>query len=141
MPRLVLKSDVAASPDLLWQAIKGFSAVGDWNPLIRKVESEGDEVGSTRKIELEGAGNFIERLDEFDDGARAYTYSIVDSPLPVRNCTVEIRVKECGDDGATVEWASSFESETPGELVAVKAFQRLYQNALDSLQDKFGVKR
>lgn len=141
MPRLVLKSDVAASPKLLWQAIKGFSAIGDWNPLVRKVESEGDTVGSTRRIELEGAGRFVERLEGLDDGERVYSYSIVDSPLPVRNCTVEVRVKDRGDGSATVEWASNFESEVPGELEAVKTFQRLYQNALDGLQDRFGIKR
>ena len=141
MPRVVLTSDVAASPDLLWQAIKGFSAIGEWNPLVRKLESEGDTVGSTRRLELEGAGNFVERLEELNEGERVYTYSIVDSPLPLKTCTVEVRVKDRGDGQATVEWVSSFESEAPGELEAVKTFQRLYQHALDGLQDRFGLKR
>ena len=56
MPRVVLKSDIAASPDLLWQAIKGFSAIGDWNPLVREVESEiGEAAGDPPRNRREEA--------------------------------------------------------------------------------------
>lgn len=137
MPKVVLTSDITASPELLWQAIKSFSAVGSWHPLAHMIESEGDTVGSRRKISFEGAGEFVERLEELDDGERLYSYSIVDSPLPVKNCTVEVRVKDNGDGTSTVQWQSQFESTAQGEFTAVRAFQQLHQSALDNLQSRF----
>ena len=141
MPKVVLTSDVAASPDMLWQAIKGFSAIGTWHPLVRDVSSEGDGVGSTRRVEVQGAGHFVERLEQINEGERVYRYAIVDSPLPVFNCTVEVRVSDNGDGSACVAWESSFDSEAGGELLAVKTFQRLTQSAFDRLQQQFGIKR
>ena len=134
MAKLVLKSEVAAAPDLLWQTIRGFSSIKDWNPLVQMIDSQGETVGATRTLNFQGAGRFTERLEELDDGARLYTYSIVESPLPLSNCTVQVRVQDNGDGTSTVEWSSDFESEPNQELAAVKTFQQMYQEALDNLQ-------
>lgn len=141
MAKVVLRSDVAASPDLLWRRIKGFSSVAAWNPLVRAVEAEGDTVGCTREVDIEGAGQFIERLEALDEGERVYRYAIIDSPLPLKNCTVEIRVSDNGDGTATVECKSDFVAQEAGEFKAVKALQQLYQNALDHLQAHFMARR
>ncbi|MDJ0942929.1 MAG: SRPBCC family protein [Kiloniellales bacterium] len=133
MPKVVLKSDVAAAPDVLWRAIRDFSALGRWNPLVLSLDSDGDGEGSTRRVELEGAGTFVERLDRRNDGERTYSYSIVESPLPISEGTVEVRVKDNGDGTATVEWTGSFESEALSEFQTVRVFQQLYQAALDNL--------
>ena len=137
MGKVVLKSDVNASPDLLWQTIKGFSSVAAWNSLVRVVKAEGDAVGCTREVDVEGTGRFIERLQELNDGDRSFSYSIVDSPLPVKNCTVEIRVSDNGDGTATVEYKSDFDTQAAPEFKAVWALQQLYQVTLDRLQEKF----
>lgn len=138
MPKVVLKADVAASPDSLWRAIRDFGALAGWNPLVRRLDCEGDGVGSVRRVELEGGGAFVERLDSRDDRQRVYSYSIVESPLPISNGTVEIRVADNGDGTATVQWAGSFESEALSEFQAVRAFQQLYQSALDGLERLVG---
>ncbi|MEM7224107.1 MAG: SRPBCC family protein [Pseudomonadota bacterium] len=118
MPKIVLTSDIAASPELLWRAIKGFS----------------------RQVELQGMGRLVERLEQITERERIYRYAIVDSPLPVANCTVEVRVIDKGDGTASVAWQSSFETGARGELQAVQTLQRLTQSALDNLQRQFGGK-
>ena len=62
MPKVVLKSEVATAPDLLWRAIREFGALDRWNPRVHALDSEGDAIGSTRKVEVEGVGVFVERL-------------------------------------------------------------------------------
>jgi len=103
MPKVVLQSDVAADADIIWAAIRDFSSVAQWNPLVRNLAMHGSGVGSVRTVDLEGAGEFVERLEEVDDHERVYSYSVVDSPLPMRECSVEIRVKDNGDGTSTVE--------------------------------------
>ncbi len=138
MAKVVLRSNVARSPILLWDAIKQFGALADWNPLVRRVRTEGNAVGCTREIEFEGTGKFIERLEQLDDGNRVYTYSVIDSPLPIANCSVQVRVKDNGDGTSTVEWTGNFDADPGDELTAVKTFQCLYQDALDGLDDVLG---
>lgn len=92
-----------------------------------------------RTVDLEGAGEFVERLDEVDDRERVYSYSVVDSPLPVRECSVEIRVKDNGDGTSTVEWKGDFSAEKGDEFRAVRTFQQLYQDALDRLQSRMSL--
>ena len=137
MPKLVLKSDVAVAPDLLWQSIRRFSAIAAWNPLVRDLQADGDTVGSVRELELEGAGHFVERLEELDDGARLYSYSVVASPFSVENCIVQVRVEDRGDNTSTVEWTSTFESQTQTEFKTVRSFQQIYQSALDNIAKQF----
>lgn len=133
VPRVVLKADVAVSPELLWQAIRDFAAPNRWHPLALTLECDGDRVGSTRRVKLEGTGVFVERLEGRDDRERAYRYAIVECPLPIANAVVEVRIRDNGGGAATVEWIGSFDSEAPGEFQAVRAFQQLYQSALDNL--------
>ena len=72
MPKIVLTSELAAPPDLVWRAIEGV----------------------TRQVELQGAGRFVNRTERNEEGARVTRFAIVDSPLPDTNCTVEVRVPE-----------------------------------------------
>ena len=70
-----------------------------------------------------------------------FRYSILESPLPVDDCMIEVRVRNNGNGSTTVEWQSSFESSATSELTAVRSLQILYQNVLDNLQMQFGAKK
>ncbi|MEK0081931.1 SRPBCC family protein [Benzoatithermus flavus] len=140
MPKITMSTPVAASPDMLWQAIGAFTAIGDWHPLVEKVESEGEYKGSTRTLQLGGA-RIVERLEEVSPTERLYRYSIVDSPLPIRNYVAEIRVKDNGDGSSTVEWSSDFDVTTGNEGDVVKTLQEVYRAGLDNLGQLYGFKR
>lgn len=140
MPKITMSTPVAASPDMLWQSIGAFTAIGDWHPLVEKVESEGEYKGSTRTLQLGGA-RIVERLEEVSPTERLYRYSIVDSPLPIRNYVAEIRVKDNGDGSSTVEWSSDFDVTTGNESDVVKTLQEVYRAGLDNLGRLYGFKR
>ncbi len=133
MSKVVLKSDIASDADLVWKAISNFQQIALWNPLIETIETTGEGVGSERTIDAKGAGVFVERLESLDDGTRTYTYSVVDSPLALTNCTVHVSVSDNGDGTSTVEWSSEFDTPPNQELKTVRAFQQLYQEALNNL--------
>ncbi len=55
----------------------------DWHPAVTESQTEGEGQGSVRRLSLAGGGTIIERLKSVDNDQRLYSYSIVDSPLPV----------------------------------------------------------
>ncbi|WP_193368970.1 SRPBCC family protein [Pelagibius marinus] len=141
VPKLVLKSDVALPPEQLWRIISDFAAPNRWNPLAQILACDGDRVGSIRRVQLAGAGVFVERLDRRDDGQRIYSYAIVESPLPISNASVEVRVTDNDDETATIEWTGTFDSEVLNEFLAVRSFQQVYQGVLDNLVWSVGKRK
>jgi mxaD protein len=140
MPKVTMSTPVAMNPDTLWQSIGAFAAIGQWHPMIETVESQGEHKGSTRTLKLGGA-TIVERLEEVSPTERLYRYSIIDSPLPIRNYVSEIRVKDNGDGTSLVEWSSDFDVTAGNENDVVKTIQEVYQAGLDNLGKLYGFKR
>lgn len=134
MSKLCMQSEVARSSEMLWDYLKRFSVIGDWNLSVKLIKTDGDIVGSTRTIVFEGVGEFVERLEMRDESERVCTYAIIDSPLDVKNCTVQIKVKDNGDGTSLVEWDADFIANSEQELSTVRILQTLYQEVLDNLE-------
>ncbi len=144
MPKVTMSTPVAMNADALWQAMGSFAAIGDWHPMVEKVESKGEQKGSVRTLHLIGGAKLVERLEELSPRERLYRYSITDSPLPISNYVSEIRVKDNGDGTSIVEWSSDFtvNTSTPtGENDVVKTIQEVYRAGLDNLSRLYGLRR
>ena len=141
MPKVTMSTPVAMNADALWQAIGSFAAIGDWHPMMEKVEADGENKGSTRRLQLVGGAQILERLEEISPTERLYRYSILQSPLPIRDYVSEIRVKDNGDGTSTVEWSSDFNVNSSNESDVVKTIQSVYQAGLDNLRKMYGLKR
>lgn len=135
MPKVSMKQDLNVSADQLWQMIGHFNVLPDWHPAVEK--SELSSAGETRTLSLAGGGQIIEKLESADDDSKTYSYSIVDSPLPVKNYVSTIKVSGSGDN-ATIEWSSEFDAEGMPENDAMKAIEGVYQAGLDNLKKMFG---
>ena len=141
MPKVTMSTPVAMNADALWQAIGSFAAIGNWHPMMEKVEADGENKGSTRRLQLVGGAQILERLEEVSPTERLYRYSIVQSPLPIKDYVSEIRVKDNGDGTSTVEWSSDFNVNSSNESDVVKTIQSVYQAGLDNLRKMYGLKR
>ena len=81
MSKVSMTTKVAVSAAQIWDLIGGFNALPDWHPAVEKSVLE--EGGTVRRLSLAGGGEIVERLEQSDDDGRVYTYSILESPLPV----------------------------------------------------------
>ena len=135
MAKVDMKTEIGISPDKAWELIGGFNALPDWHPAIEKSELE--EEGTMRRLSLVGGGTIIEKLEKMDDNERVYSYSIVDSPLPVANYTASIRVIDDGSGKATVEWSGEFNADGAAEGDAINTIHGIYQAGLDNLKKMF----
>ena len=136
MAKVDMKTGLNVAPDEVWKLIGGFNALPDWHPAIEKSELE--EEGSMRRLSLAGGGTIVEKLVKLDDKERIYSYSIIDSPLPVTNYEATIRVKDDGEGNTTVEWSSEFEAEGAAENEAMDVIAGIYQAGFDNLKKMFG---
>lgn len=135
MTKISVSTDLDVSADQVWQLIGNFNALPDWHPEVEK--SELTKKGQERRLSLAGGGTIVERLENIDDKARTYSYSIVDSPLPIKSYKATIKVSGKGK-GCKVEWSSEFEASTGFENDVLKDLQGMYQSGFDNLTKMFG---
>lgn len=135
MTKVSMSTRLKVSADQVWDLIGRFNALPDWHPAVEKSELE--KAGQMRRLSLAGGGTVIEKLENIDDTERTYTYSIVDSPLPVANYTATLKVTDKGD-GCIVDWSSEFDPMGGREGDAADAIRGIYQAGFDSLRKMFG---
>lgn len=137
MTKVSLTTKLSVPADQVWNVIGGFNALPNWHPAVK--ESKLDAGGRIRKLDLAGGGNVTEKLEKFDDKQHAYSYSIMQAPLPVANYTATIKVSQAKDGkGCTVEWSSEFAPSGASEEEARKAIERVYQAGFENLKKMFG---
>lgn len=135
MTKISMSTDLDVSADQVWQLVGNFNALPDWHPEVEK--SELTKKGQERRLSLVGGGTVIERLESMNPKSRTYSYSIVDSPLPMKSYKATIKVTGRGK-GCQVEWSSEFEPNTGFENDVLKDLQDMYQTGFDNLRKMFG---
>jgi hypothetical protein len=124
--------DIPASADDVWRLIGGFGSLPDWLPRI--TTNRLAEGGRVRWLGYVGGESFIERLLAFDNDARSYSYTIVDSPIPVIDCFVTLRVDATGDGTSSrVQWSSRFTAKGVTDAEASEMLQRVFAAGLEAL--------
>lgn len=107
MPRWERTIDVDASPDATWDLVGDPLSTPRWYP---KYETA-DVVGGQRILRRADGGELVETLDERDDDARRYSYSVVSgAPVSSYRATFEVRERE---GGSRVVWTVEAEPSDP----------------------------
>lgn len=123
--------DLHIDADRVWQLIGGFDALPDWLPFVpHSTLSEGGRVRTLKSID---GDTIIERLLDFSEAGRSYSYSILQGPAPVRDYQSTLRVLPAGE-GARVEWSGSFVPVGISDAEATALFTGIYQNGLAALK-------
>ena len=138
MTRVAVTEKFGVSAERLWQRMGTFASLGDWSPAVESYECDGETPGSIRVLHVGGGGVVTERLVEMDNKGRSYTYTIEDSPLPVKNYRSTIRVQDHGAGSSTIHWSSEFEPDGAPEADAVGIVEGIYHSGLGALKAEFG---
>lgn len=121
------------APDRVWQLIGGFDSLPGWLPYIPK--SELSEGGRVRRLVNPDGDAIVERLEAFDQGARSYTYSILQAPFPVTGYRSTLRVVGIDADQASrVEWSGQFTPVGVSDDDASRLFEGIYRDGLKALE-------
>jgi hypothetical protein len=124
------KASSKLSADAMWAKIGDFCGIGKWHPAVEKCELSAD--GKTRTLSLNGGGTIVEALVKMDAAGRSYTYSIVNSPLPVANYSSTISVSADGA-GSVLTWSGKYDANGAPDADAMKVVQGIYDSGLAAL--------
>jgi hypothetical protein len=140
MTKIALTSKIATPADRLWQAIGSFDSIGDWHPMVARVEAQDGGKGTRRVLHFRDGSRVVEQLTEVNDTERRYTYTIVASPFPLSRYIAKIHVRENGDGTSTVEWSGEFDAKPQEAADVTRQIQAVYQAGLDQLAKLYGGK-
>ncbi|MFK8333011.1 SRPBCC family protein [Pseudomonas sp. BJa5] len=123
--------DLHIDADRVWQLIGGFDALPDWLPFVpHSALSEGGRVRTLKSID---GDTIIERLLDFSEAGRSYSYTILQGPAPVRDYQSTLRVVPTGE-GARVQWSGSFVPVGISDAEATALFTGIYEGGLAALK-------
>ena len=143
MARIYVSAVINASIEDVWDRIRDFNALPRWHPLVADSKIEGglrsDAVGCVRNFNLKDGGTLREQLLGLSDVDHRCTYSILVSPMPVRNYVATLGLRKVTDgDRAFGEWSAEFDVvPAEEEKSTVAAVTGVFQAGLDSLKQHF----
>lgn len=138
MAKVAVTHKFNATADEVWGLIGGFHTLPNWHPGVVKSTDQlhGNDV--VRDLELPDGGHVIERLEEFSNSARSYTYSIIGGVMPVVDYVAVLSVIE-DDNGATAvaSWTADFAVVGAGEAETVDLVANgVFRGGLTAAADK-----
>jgi hypothetical protein len=145
MARAHASSVINAPIDQVWAHIRDFNGLAQWHPAVAKSAIDGgepsDRVGCVRVLTLQDGGVIRERLLEMSDLGHHYSYSILESPLPVASYRATLRLRRISDGDRTyAEWNATFDPNPPEKQAAAENLlsNGVFQGGFDALKKHFG---
>ncbi len=127
--------DVAASPEKVWQTIGNFCGIADWHPVVASCAPGQQNGKPTRHLTLKNGGTIDEEQTARSESKMQYSYTILQSPLPVSDYHSTISVMKKGS-GSEVSWIGTFKAKGVSDADATKTIQGIYDSGLASLAAK-----
>jgi uncharacterized protein YndB with AHSA1/START domain len=143
MVKVYASSVIDAPADRVWAQLRDFNALPKWHPAVRDSQIEtglpADRVGCVRNFNLKDGGNFREKLLSLSDYDYSCSYSILESPLGVRNYVATLKLTPITDGNrAFVEWTTEFDCEPQRERELAELIGKgVFQGGFDALKRQF----
>ncbi|SMF54934.1 NADPH:quinone reductase [Tistlia consotensis] len=148
MPRVVKSTVLDAPVEAVWSVIRDFNGHEDWHPAVARSVIEGgrrgDQVGCVRLFALaDGSGEIREQLLALDDREHAFSYCLLEAPIPLEGYVAHVRLKPVTDGRRTFwEWRSEFDCPPAraGELTALVG-EGIYEAGFRAVAERLGLRR
>jgi Polyketide cyclase / dehydrase and lipid transport len=141
MPKVVRSTILDAPVDQVWSIIRDFNGFDSWHPAIGSSTIErhhsAQKVGCIRRLKLKDGSELREQLLTLSDLEQAYSYCLLDTPIPLFNYVAHVRLLPVTDGNRSFwQWESRFTTR-PGEERAMEAFvgDEIYQAGFGAVRD------
>ena len=136
---------IKAEPAKVWNMLKPFDGLKNWHPLFSGseiVSGKDGQLGAIRLLTIKDGPSFTEELLAVNEPAMAFTYSVIESPLPIDRYLSTMSVKSDGSGGSIVTWVGQFSRKNPranapeaeGDAAVLGLITGAYQGGLQNLK-------
>jgi hypothetical protein len=115
----VIRSTILAAPiEAVWDILRDFNGHDRWHPAVVSSQIERgqdpDRLGCIRRFKLNDGSELREQLLALSDAEAAYSYCLLDTPIPLFNYVSHVRLFPVTDGNGTFwQWEGQF--DTPPE--------------------------
>lgn len=142
----VVKSTVLEAPvEAVWDVLRDFNGHDRWHPIVKDSVIEkgqtGDRVGCVRRFHLQDGSELRELLLTHSDADMAFSYCLLETPVPLLNYVAHVRLVPVTDGDRTFwHWESRFDTP-PGreEELRQMVAENVYQGGMDAVRAHMGL--
>lgn len=142
----VVKSTILNAPvEAVWEVLRDFNGHDEWHPAVADSEIEraqsSDRVGCVRRFHLADGSELREMLLTLSDADLAFSYCLLDTPVPLLNYVAHVRLAPVTDGDSTFwHWESRFDTPAgrEAELKRMVA-ENIYQGGFDAIRSHMGL--
>lgn len=112
----VIRSTIVAAPiEAVWDVLRDFNGHDRWHPAVASSQIErgrdADRVGCIRRFKLQDGAELREQLLTLSDAETAYSYCLLDTPIPLFNYVSHVRLIPVTDADHTFwHWEGRFDA-------------------------------
>jgi uncharacterized protein YndB with AHSA1/START domain len=115
MPQVVKSTVIDAPVEAVWDVLRDFNGHDKWHPPVAESQIErgwtSDRVGCVRRFRLRDGSELRERLLTLSDADLAYSYCLLDTPIPLFNYVAHVRLAPVTDGDRTFwQWEVRFDT-------------------------------
>ncbi len=139
MPKVYRSTIMDAPIEAVWDMVRDFNGHDRWHPVVAVSEIErgfpSDKVGCVRRFRLQDGSELREQLLTLSDMETAFSYCLLDTPIPLFNYVAHCRLTPVTDGDRTFwEWESRFDTpkgreaelaETVGDGIYLAGFEAI----------------
>lgn len=114
--------------DQVWPVVADFGGIHKYMRGMPETEVKGSGIGQDRFLGMPG-GTVVERLTWLDDDNHAFSYTILEGPLPFERYVATVKLTPKGDT-TDIEWQGNFEVNGVPEEEGVAMANGIYSGAI-----------
>lgn len=136
MAYAALELMVNSAPDQVWALCGPFDSAAQWHPVVSRVDLSTD--GLTRTMHLVNGQTVVERETSRSEEGMSYTYTLVQSGMPLETFIGQFQVIGLGGVSRIV-WSADFDAaQGVPEATAQAMVERMLHSAGPKLSALFG---
>jgi hypothetical protein len=115
MPKVVRSTVVDRPIEEVWAVLRDFNGHDRWHPIVTESVIErgqtSDRVGCVRRFRLRDGSELRELLLTLSDADMAFSYCLLETPIPLLNYVAHVRLAPVTDGDRTFwHWESRFDT-------------------------------
>jgi len=142
----IVKSTILEAPvEAVWEVLRDFNGHDRWHPAVADSQIERgqsfDRVGCVRRFHLVDGSELREQLLTLSDADMAFSYCLLDTPVPLLNYVAHVRLTPVTDGDQTF-WAWESRFDTPAgeeQALATMVGEGIYQTGFEAVRRHMGI--